>query len=243
MNPIEIKKRAASLLYTTKPNPYFVTAVYVIFFQAISTLGLNFGGQPFMVDLEAVTVGNYENAIMFVPENMTTPTTIFLIAAELVFIALDFGYYSYCLHAGREQPAGFFDLMDGFLVFFRAVALRLVRGILVYLGFALFLVPGVFLAYLYSMSPRLLLDHPDWSPFHCMRESRHLMQSRLKEYFFLRLSLIGWNIIALFPLASIIAKPYSTLCETEFYLRITVTAPREIDETSRDSDEKPPWEY
>ena len=104
-----------------------------------------------------------------------------------------------------------------------------------------FIVPGLFIGYTYAMAPRLLLDHPDWSPFRCMRESRLLMKGHKKDFFVLRLTLIGWNIMALFPLAAVFARPYSTLCETEFYLELTGTNVPEIFED--ESEEKPPWEY
>ena len=68
------------------------------------------------------------------------------------------------------------------------------------------------------------------------------MIGRLKEYFLLRLSLLGWNIIAILPVTSILAKPYVTLCLTQYYLQITGTEPDEYTE-SDDSDENPPWEY
>ena len=156
---------------------------------------------------------------------------------------LDFGYSSYCLHVGREQPSGFYDLMDGFLIFLRALSLRIIKGIILYIGFLLFIIPGVLLAYIYSMSARVLLDHPKWSPFHCMRESRRLMIPHLREYFHLRLRLIIWNIISVLPLTSILAKPYTALCGTEFYLRITGTTPEKTEAPEYEADEKPPWEY
>ena len=240
MNPTEIKRRAAQLINFTSPSPYYITIVYVVLYQAISTLAVNSGQQPFIVDLQAFNAGNYESAVVFAPENMTASFTALLLAAEIVFIMLDFGYSSYGLHVAREQKSGFYDLMDGFLIFFRALILRIVRGIVLYIGFLLFIIPGIFLAYIYSMSPRVMLDHPQWSPFHCMRESRRIMLPNLKEFFFLRLSLIGWNIISVLPITSIIAKPYTELCQTEFYLRITGTTPNGVEE---EIDEKPPWEY
>ena len=60
-----------------------------------------------------------------------------------------------------------------------------------------------------------------------------------KEYFLLRLSLLIWNIIAILPVTSILAKPYVSLCLTEYYLQITGTGAEETDDTG----EKPPWEY
>jgi uncharacterized membrane protein len=60
------------------------------------------------------------------------------------------------------------------------------------------------------------------------------------ELFRLRLSLLFWNIMALFPLTAVFARPYATLSETEFYLELTGT---NIIWQEEDPDEKPPWQY
>ena len=66
------------------------------------------------------------------------------------------------------------------------------------------------------------------------------MKGHKKELFTLRLSLILWNIIAMFPIAAIFARPYATLCATEFYLDLTGT---NVEWTDDSPEEKPPWEY
>ena len=242
MNNQEIKRRAARLINNTTPSPYFVTIAYVIITNAISTILINEGGQPFTINMDAYTAGNYDAVFVFAPENIPTMIRFVMVAAEIIFVMLEWGYQSYCLHVARRQPAGFYDLMDGFLIFFRALALQIVKGILIYIGVLLFILPGILLAYIYSMSQRIMLDHPKWSPFRCMRESRKLMKGRLKEYFLLRLSLLIWNIIAILPITSILAKPYVSLCLTDYYLQITGTGTEENRENG-DSAEKPPWEY
>ena len=118
---------------------------------------------------------------------------------------------------------------------------RIVMTLLIGVGISLFIIPGLLIAYTYGMAPKLLLDHPDWSPFQCMRESRRMMRGHKKEFFMLRLTMIGWNIMSLFPLSAVFAKPYSTLCETEFYLDLTGTNVPDIVED--EPEEKPPWEY
>ena len=239
MNSYDIKRRAALLLNSTTPSPYFVTIALVIITNAISTILINEGGQPFTVNMDAYAAGNYDAVITFAPESISTVMRFVMLAAEILFVLLEWGYQSYCLHVARRQASGFFDLMDGFLIFFRALVLQIVRGVLIYIGMLLFILPGILLAYIYSMSQRIMLDNPKWSPFRCMRESRKLMQGRLKEYFLLRLSLLIWNIIAILPVTSILAKPYVSLCLTEYYLQITGTGAEETDDTG----EKPPWEY
>lgn len=241
MDRSSYKKRAVEFLFSTRPRPYFFTAVLVLVIQLISLFCMELGGQPYVLDMAAYTAGNYEEAIRFVPENVTPLKSTLLLMAQAVTVCLEYGFLSYCLKAARRQKCAFLDLVDGFLIFFRAVVLRVVLVVIVGIGFTLFIIPGLYLAYTYSMASRLLLDHPDWSPFKCMSESRHLMNGHKKDYFLLRLSLILWNIVSVFPITAVFAKPYSTLCETEFYLDLTGTnIPDFLEE---DPEEKPPWEY
>ncbi|MBO6004789.1 MAG: DUF975 family protein, partial [Verrucomicrobia bacterium] len=209
--------------------------------QIISTICTELQCQPLVMNMQAYMAGNMEEALTYVPENVTPLKTTILVIAQIVSICLEYGYFSYCLHAARRQKCAVLDLMDGFLVVFRAVVLRMVIIILISIGFSLFIVPGLLLAYTYSMAPKLLLDHPDWSPFRCMRESRWLMKGHKKEFFVLRLTLIFWNIMAMFPLTAVFARPYSTFSETEFYLDLTGTNVPDIEEEP--PEEKPPWEY
>ena len=84
-----------------------------------------------------------------------TYTIIFvvLLALELVAVLLRYGFQSFCLHAARVEKASYYDLMDGFMVFFRAVILWLVMGVMVYFGTLLLIVPGLILRFL-SMSAK-----------------------------------------------------------------------------------------
>lgn len=238
MNRNEVRARAARYVMTTKPHPYLVTVFYVAVAELTAILSVRVGGQPFLIDLDALAAGD-PNAIRFVPQNLSVWTSVLLLGVELLYIMLDFGYASYCLHACRREKCSFFDLMDGFFVFFRALGLRIIQGFLVSIGTMLFIVPGFIVRYIYSQTDRLLLDHPDWSVRRCMRESRRLMRGHLKEYFFLRLSLLIWNLACMFPLLAVFAQPWSQFSETVYYLGLIGTDFSENTEIR----EKPPWVY
>ena len=226
----------------TRPHPYMVSLLFVIMLQAISLISMQVGGQPFVVDMNALSSGDAVNAIRFAPENVAFKTTLMLMALELVSVLLRFGFQSFSLHVGRQEKASYFDLMDGFMVFFRAVGVWLIMGILVYLGLLLLIIPGFVIAYTYAMAPRLLLDHPDWNVFQILRESRHLMHGHRRDYFMLRLSLIGWTILRAFPFTAVFAEPYEALCETVFYLKL-IGDPVLDPKQGPPSEDKPPWEY
>ena len=143
----DIKTWATYRIFMTRPHPYLVSLLLVIFQQSISLISMQVGGQPFVMDMEAAAAGDAANAIRYVPENITLRTTLILLALELLIILLRFGYQSFCLHAARQEKASYYDLMDGFVVWLRALVIWFVTSILVYFGTLLFIVPGLSAAY------------------------------------------------------------------------------------------------
>ena len=74
------------------------------------------------------------------------------------------------------------------------------------------------------MASFLQVDHPDWSPVRCMRESRLMMRGHKWELFVLQLSFLGWQILATIPGVSIFVKPYVAFTETVFYENLRAPA-------------------
>ena len=242
MSRPEIKARSTYLMYLTRPHPYMISFLFVILLQLISIISLQVGGQPLVMDMSAMAAGDTANAIRFAPENVTLRATGLLLALEIVAALLRYGFMSFHLHAARREKVSYYDLMDGFMRFFRAAALWLITGLMVYVGLLLLIVPGVYLAITYAMAPRLLFDHPDWGVFRCLGESRRLMTGNRWDFFRLRLSLIGWTILSAFPFTAVFAEPFITMCDTVFYLYLIRDPALEPPENSP-PDEKPPWEY
>ena len=242
MSRPEIKARSTYLLYLTRPHPYLISFLFVILLQLISIISLQVGGQPFEMDMTAMAAGDTANAIHFSPENVTLKATGFLLALEIVAAMLRYGFMSFHLHAARRENVSYYDLMDGFMLFFRAAALWLITGIMVYIGLLLLIVPGVYLAITYAMAPRLMFDHSDWGVFRCLAESRRLMTGNRWDFFKLRVSLLGWTILRAFPFTAVFAEPFITMCDSVYYLYLIRDPALEFTESSP-PDEKPPWEY
>ena len=153
------------------------------------------------------------------------PTAILLLF-QLVFIILSYGYTAYTLQVVRGEPSGYGNLLDGFGIAWRAVALTLLTDALVMVASVALLVPGLILSYAYGMAPYLQVDHPDWSPIRCMRESRIMMRGHKWDLFVLQLSFLGWQILATIPGVSVFVKPYVSLTETVFYENLRVSNPQ-----------------
>ncbi len=240
MDRIELKRRAMTLIQTSRPNPCLVTIAVLAYGWIVTWITRRIGGQPFYVDLDALEAMDYANVFGFDWGNVTVASGLLQFAFDVLSVYLAFGYAKYCLNACREERTAFGDLLSGFEYTYKVILLWFLTRIIVTLLSLLLIVPGIIAAYGYSMSERLQCDHPDWSPVRCMRESRTMMKGHKWELFVLELSFFGWILLSVIPVASIFVKPYITLTETAYYLRLTAL-PEE--EPPADPEEKPPWEY
>ena len=166
-------------------------------------LAQKIGGQPILIDLNAVQKLDYQNMIRIDFANAELVPTTILILFQLVDIVLSYGYIAYQLRVVRGEASGFGNLLDGFAITGRAIALTLLIDALVMVASAALLVPGLILSYAYAMASYLQVDHPDWSPVRCMRESRLMMRGHKWELFVLQLSFLGWQLLATIPGVSI----------------------------------------
>ena len=222
----EMKQRARYLLATTRPHPCLVTLALLAFGWIVNYLAQKIGGQPILVDLNAVEALDFRNMVRIDLANTEFVPTAILIAFQLVIIILSFGYTGYLLRVVRGEASGVGNLLDGFGIAGRAIVLTIFIDVLVALASALLFVPGVILSYAYAMARRLQMDHPDWSPVRCMRESRYMMRGHKWDFFVLQLSFLGWFILATIPGVSIFVKPYVSLAETVFYENLRAAAPQ-----------------
>lgn len=222
----EMKQRARYLLATTRPHPCLVTLALLAFGWIVNYLAQKIGGQPILVDLNAVEALDFRNMVRIDLANTEFVPTAILIAFQLVIIILSFGYTGYLLRVVRGESSGVGNLLDGFGIAGRAIVLTIFIDVLVALASALLFVPGIILSYAYAMARRLQMDHPDWSPVRCMRESRYMMRGHKWDFFVLQLSFLGWFILATIPGVSVFVKPYVSLAETVFYENLRAAAPQ-----------------
>ena len=222
----EMKQRARYLLATTRPHPCLVTLALLAFGWIVNYLAQKIGGQPILVDLNAVEALDFRNMVRIDLANTEFVPTAILIAFQLVILILSFGYTGYLLRVVRGESSGVGNLLDGFGIAGRAIVLTIFIDVLVALASALLFVPGVILSYAYAMARRLQMDHPDWSPVRCMRESRYMMRGHKWDFFVLQLSFLGWFILATIPGVSVFVKPYVSLAETVFYENLRAAAPQ-----------------
>ena len=109
----EMKLRARSLIDSTRPHPCLVTLALLAFIWIVNYLAQKIGGQPILIDLNAVEALDYENMIRIELSNTEFVPTAILLLFQLVFIILSYGYTAYTLHVVRGEPSGYGNLLDG----------------------------------------------------------------------------------------------------------------------------------
>jgi len=159
----------------------------------------------------------------FVPElpEVSVPAWLLVLALELMGLVLSAGYMSYCLKLCQSQEAGFKNLLDGFNIFFRLIAVEFLISLFVFLWSLLLVVPGIIAVYKYRQAVYILLDNPELGPLECIRRSKEMMDGHKMELFVFDLSFLGWFLlVAFFFPAEIWFRPYSTISYTYYYLAL-----------------------
>ena len=146
---------------------------------------------------------------------------LFAIGCLFVGAAIELGYNRYHLRQYEIAAAPRFDLLfSRFSIFWRAVGLRMLTLLKVFLWSLLFIVPGIVAAFRYALAPYILAEDPDVAPREAMERSRDLMLGHKGRLFRLYLSFIGWYLLAILTagVGFIFLEPYVKTAVTGFYL-------------------------
>lgn len=168
----------------------------------------------------------------FIP--LTAFGMFFFIAPWVFMWILELGYIIYARNVIKGEPAGYFSLLEGFNLFFKAILLRLVYTIILIGSFALFLIPGFIVMCAFSQVQYLLVDHPEKNIFWHFSESVRIMRGKKWEYFKLVFSFSPWIIVAsLLPFITyailLWLYPYSTFTFVSFYNDLTGQSPAPLE--------------
>ena len=121
------------------------------------------------------------------------PVNNLLLAAVVAVIGA--GFVIFTLRTIDGSGASYWNLFDGFAMFFRIIWLYIVEGFFIFLWSLLFFFPGIIAMYRYRMAIYLLLEHPEMSVMDCIRESKRLMSGHKWELFVFDLSFFGWALL------------------------------------------------
>lgn len=219
----QLKQEAKAVIRRDPRQVYLVAGAVIVALMLVSYLyGRLLGLDDWMLNsYDALMAGATE-----LPP-LPRPAVSALVVAALVYLAsvgVSLSFRAWCLRRARGEEVGLRDLFPEFGVLGKAVVLQLIINALVALGIALFLVPGIWLAYRWRHALYILFDAPELSVFACLARSGAQMAGRKLALFSLELSFLGWLLLAsfmsslYFPVFDIWLRPYMELAQVEFYL-------------------------
>lgn len=106
--------------------------------------------------------------------------------------------------------------------FFKIVLMELLKSTIIALWSLLLIVPGILKYYSYSMAELIITDHPEYSPFQALAESKKMMYGHRMELFRLQLAFLPWLLLTLLTIgiASLWVSPYYNTAKSKFYLEL-----------------------
>ena len=111
------------------------------------------------------------------------------------------------------------QVFSGFSRFFQMGWLMLLQTMLIMLWSLLLVIPGFVAFYSYRLAFFLKADHPEWSAWKVLAESKRMMYRSKLRLAYLDATFIGWWLLVLvtFGLAIFLVAPYATVSYAAFY--------------------------
>lgn len=169
----------------------------------LTSIAQSFFSQPFVLDGAAAGMEGYQltYSIPVGPGWLVYGLgQLIMLLSNVVLI----GLYRVCavvLQGGWPDWRQIFPMK----LFFKALWMNIVRGLLVFLQLLLFIVPGLIALYRYSMADYLLAENPDLGPIEALRRSGVCMKGSKARLFSLHISFLGWALLAsLVPMAVVL---------------------------------------
>ena len=170
-----------------------------------------------------------DEALVFIGAVVTVFAITGLIYAIIMFTVGSVVSIGYCrfnmdLIDGIRPSIG--TLFSAFGQIKTAIAVRLLTGVLVGIGYIFLIVPGIILSYSYSMATFIMADNPYLTTTEVLRESRMLMKGNKLRLFCLHLSFIGYILLCILTLGIgfIWLTPYMNATYAAFYRQIKQNA-------------------
>jgi uncharacterized membrane protein len=148
---------------------------------------------------------------------------------------LNLGIVACFLKLIRKEEFRFENLFDGFKNLASALILNILICVFVFLGFLLLIVPGIIVAYSFSMAYYILSDQPGIGAMEALSRSKKMMMGYKWKLFTLHFSFIGWAILSILTLGIGLfwLIPYIKTATANFYenlKNISIDPPEEKNE-------------
>ena len=235
-----LKQNAKKIITDKNSKAIIVSVVLALILLVLGLLAMNLSGYAEFsrAYLDLVTAGN-----IYLPRWPEVKSVAWLLAAAIMLMRkiVEVGYMSHCMAAARGQETGVRDLMNGMQFVIKITVMTVIETVLVTIGFALFIVPGVVIMYKFKMAYYIMLDNPEFGAVKCLSMSSKMAKGYKIDMFILDLSFIGWHILNQFVAAMIVApvvavwlNPYMGMTWALYYGRISGQKAASVLEDGRD---------
>ena len=241
MNAYDHRLRAREALKGNWPMAALITLIASVLGGVSGNGGINFN-----LNLSSDSIGGANLTDVIGPEWVGTllgilgivavaATVIALVVAIVLFVIgspISLGYHRHALNLLDRQESGVGTLFSQFHRLGDALTMNLFRAFLIFLGILLLFVPGIILSYSYAMADFILLEDPNCSGSEALRRSRAMMRGHKWDLFMLRLSFIGWSLLAAFTggIGNLFLTPYTTVATASFYRELLGGGRQAIDD-------------
>lgn len=196
----QLKFTARGFLAHAKPNPVLVGIAALGIHAVLSILDSEVTNAPMNNQLIAEAYQQYmtnNNFNQFVNSvNSVQPSfgqTVLSTLLSLMIMMISTGIVIYVITEARWHKGSYGNLLDALPILMRVVWYQIVTTVYITLWSMLLVVPGIIASYSYRQGLYILLDHPEMSVSECIRASKHMMQGKKMELFWLDLSFLGWT--------------------------------------------------
>ena len=157
---------------------------------------------------------------------LTMATMILVVFALIKFViggAVELGICAYFSKLALGMPADLNDEFAYFKYFGKALGLRVVMYVFIFLWTLLFLIPGLIATYRYAMAPYILAEHPEMGIMEAIDASKQMMDGNKWSLFCLEISFIGWTLLSSLTLGigDLFLTPYMKMATAHFYMNLS----------------------
>ena len=140
----------------------------------------------------------------------------------LVAGPLALGFSIYSLNLFRNGSADYNNIFDGFKSLGKILGVYFLMIVLVILGMILLIIPGIILAFGFSMAYFVMIDKPELGIVDTLKESWKIMKGNKTKLLGLSLRFIPWGILGILCLVVgvIFVLPWMQMSYTSFYEEI-----------------------
>ncbi len=186
-------------------------------------MGLNLSNIDSIADLNGIIPTEYQVGFMVLLSVLSFIGIAFTILHFTIGGAITLGYAKFNLSLVDHKPTSFAQLFSEFHRFGAGFFMQLLRSIYTVLWSLLFVIPGIYAAYGYAMTPYVLLENPEMTANEAITKSKELMNGNRWRLFCLEISFFGWALlVALLTLGIGVLwlKPYMETSFAAFYREI-----------------------